>query len=63
MNKQKGKQDLVDVRGSSRKETHSPMRDGPYIMDPPGKISETSKRILEEVKVRRAEALRLLADH
>ncbi len=63
MNKQKGKQDHVDVCGSSRNKTRSPTRDGPYIMDPPGKISDTSKRILEDVKVRRAEALRLLADH
>jgi hypothetical protein len=63
MDKQKEKQDQVDVHSISRYDACSNMDDGPYIVDPPGKISDTSKQILEEVKIRRAEALRLLADH
>ncbi|MCY4673688.1 MAG: hypothetical protein OXD43_08005 [Bacteroidetes bacterium] len=63
MQKQKEKQNQVDVHGNSRNSAYSPVCDGQYIIDPPGKISDTSKRILEEVKVRRAEALKLLADH
>ena len=63
MRKQKEKQDRVDMRGNSENAANSPVCEGHYIVDPPGKISDTSKRILEEVKVRRAEALKLLADH
>lgn len=63
MQKHKEPQDQMDAQSNSPEETHSPVADGPYIVDPPGKISDTSKRILEEVKVRRAEALRLLRDH
>lgn len=63
MKKQKARKDKVDVRGDSRNGAHSPVCDGQYIIDPPGKVSNTSERILQEVKVRRAEALKLLADH
>lgn len=63
MNKQKARKDHVDARDDSRNGAHNSVCDGQYIIDPPGKISDTSKRILEEVKVRRAEALKLLADH
>ncbi len=34
-----------------------------YVMTPYGKVSKESLRIIEEVKVRRALALKLLADH
>lgn len=63
MQKHKDLQDQMDARSNSPEETRRPVVDGPYIVDPPGKISDTSKRILEEIKVRRAEALRLLRDH
>lgn len=63
MHKHKEPQDQMDAHSNSPEDSHSSVVDGPYIVDPPGKISDTSKRILEEVKVRRAEALRLLRDH
>ncbi len=34
-----------------------------YVITPYGKVSKETLRILEEVKVRRALALKLLADH
>ena len=34
-----------------------------YVIRPYGKVSKETLRILEEVKVRRALALKLLADH
>lgn len=34
-----------------------------YVIRPYGKVSKETIRILEEVKVRRALALKLLADH
>ncbi len=34
-----------------------------YVMTPYGKVSKETLRIIEEVKVRRALALKLLADH
>ncbi|MDE2825825.1 MAG: hypothetical protein OXL40_00775 [Bacteroidota bacterium] len=63
MKKQKARKDHVDARGDSRIGARNSVCDGQYIIDPPDKISDTSMRILEEVKVRRAEALKLLADH
>ncbi len=34
-----------------------------YVITPYGKVSKETLRIIEEVKVRRALALKLLADH
>ncbi len=43
--------------------TQEPVEEEEYVITPYGKVSKETIRILEEVKVRRALALKLLADH
>lgn len=63
MGKPTDKEDRVRTDESAQNGTRRVVHDGQHIIDQDGKISPSSKRILEEVKIRRAEALRLLANH
>lgn len=63
MGKPTDKEDRVRTNESAQNGTCRVVHDGQHIIDQDGKISPSSKRILEEVKIRRAEALRLLANH
>lgn len=56
-------QDQVHESDISQSGTEEDVREETYIVDPPGKVSDETLRIFEEVKVRRALVLKLLADH
>ena len=60
MKSEKDKQDQVHTRDSAK---YGSADDDQYIVRGPVKVSSSSEEILQEIKVRRAEALRLLADH
>ena len=56
-------QDQVHESDISQSGTEEDVREETYIVDQPGKVSDETLRIFEEVKVRRALVLKLLADH
>ncbi len=65
MKSEKDKQDQVHKRDSTKRDSakHDSSHDDQYIVRGSVKVSSSSEEILQEIKVRRAEALRLLADH